>query len=177
MKLLLENVIYNGGQKCWDLFSDISKTSKPSPLPPQIKLNFEQMGGIDCFIWPQHCWGGEWGDDGISPKLIKKLSLGAESYVTVTWKGFFTQSQVLFSFIVVLCTIIQQPAKKVVSHSPGPMGKSSFLRNSHDRITVLNQFCSPKVLGLVEMTSGLLNATFSFPEAVKLTFFALCTCT
>ena len=88
------------------------------------------------------------------PKLIKKLSLGAESYVTVTWKGFFTQSQVL-----------------------GPMGKSSFLRNSRDRITVLNQFCSPKVLGLVEMTSGLLNATFSFPEAVKLTFFALCTCT
>ena len=56
------------------------------------------------------------------------------------------------------------------------MGKSSFLRNSHDRITVLNQFCSPKVLGLVEMTSGLLNATFSFPEAVKLTFFAVCTC-
>ena len=108
MKLLLENVIYNGGQKCWDLFSDISKTSKPSPLPPQIKLNFEQMGGIDCFIWPQHCWGGgEWGGDGIGPKLIKKLSLGAESYVTVTWKGFFTQSQVLFSFIVVLCTIIQ----------------------------------------------------------------------
>ena len=23
MTLLLKNVIYNGGQKCWDLFSDI----------------------------------------------------------------------------------------------------------------------------------------------------------
>ena len=39
--------------------------------------------------------GWEWGDDGMSPDPIKKLSLGAESYVTITWKGFFTQSQVL----------------------------------------------------------------------------------
>jgi len=39
-------------------------------------------------------WGHE--DNGVKPNAIKKLSLGAESYVTiVTWKGFFTQSQVL----------------------------------------------------------------------------------
>ena len=25
----------------------------------------------------------------------KKLSLGAESYITITWKGFFTQSKVV----------------------------------------------------------------------------------
>ena len=44
--------------------------------------------------------GGEWGDDGMNPKSNKKLSLGAGSYVTITWKGFFTQYQVLLSSIV-----------------------------------------------------------------------------
>ena len=44
--------------------------------------------------------GGVLGDDGMNPKLNKKLSLGAESYGTIAWKGFFTQSQVLLSFIV-----------------------------------------------------------------------------
>ena len=35
-------------------------------------------------------------NDGMNPKPIKILSLGAESYVIIiTWKGFFTQSQVL----------------------------------------------------------------------------------
>ena len=43
---------------------------------------------------------GVLGDDGMNPKLNKKLSLGAESYGTIAWKGFFTQSQVLLSFIV-----------------------------------------------------------------------------
>ena len=38
-------------------------------------------------------WGHE--DDGMNPKPIKILSLGAESYVIIiTWKGFSTQSQV-----------------------------------------------------------------------------------
>ena len=41
-------------------------------------------------------------DDGMNPKLIKKLSLGAESYVTITLKGFFTRtfSQILLASIV-----------------------------------------------------------------------------
>ena len=43
---------------------------------------------------------GEVGDDGMNPKPNKKLSLGAESYGTIAWKGFFTQSQVLLSSIV-----------------------------------------------------------------------------
>ena len=34
------------------------------------------------------------------PKPIKKMSLVAESYVTITWKGFFTQSQIVLSSIV-----------------------------------------------------------------------------
>ena len=69
------------------------------PLPPQTKLNFAQMGGNECFIWLKHCWG-DWGDDGMNPKPNKKLSLGVGSYITITWKGFFTQSQVLLSSIV-----------------------------------------------------------------------------
>ena len=36
----------------------------------------------------------------MKPKPSKKLSLGAESYGTIAWKGFFTQSQVLLSSIV-----------------------------------------------------------------------------
>ena len=36
----------------------------------------------------------------MNPKPLKKLSLGAESHVTITWKGFCTQSQVLLASIV-----------------------------------------------------------------------------
>ena len=42
---------------------------------------------------------GGGGDDGMNPKPHKKLSLGAESYGFIAWKGFFTQSQVLLSSI------------------------------------------------------------------------------
>jgi len=55
------------------------------PLPPQTTL----LGG-----------GGGVGNDGMNPKPNKKLLLGAESYVTITWKGFFTQSQVLLPSII-----------------------------------------------------------------------------
>ena len=44
--------------------------------------------------------GGKLGEDGMNSKPNKKLSLGVGSYVTITWKGFFTQSQVLLSSIV-----------------------------------------------------------------------------
>ena len=44
---------------------------------------------------------GSGGNDGMNPKPNKKLSLGGESYGTIDWKGFFTQSQVLLSSIVV----------------------------------------------------------------------------
>ena len=46
--------------------------------------------------------GWERGDDWMNPKPNKKLSLGAESYVTITWKGFLTQFQLLLSTIVEL---------------------------------------------------------------------------
>ena len=44
---------------------------------------------------------GSRGDDGMNPRPNKKLSLGAESYGTIAWKGFFTQSQDLLSSIAV----------------------------------------------------------------------------
>ena len=46
--------------------------------------------------------GWERGDDWMNPKPNKKLSLGVESYVTITWKGFLTQFQLLLSTIVEL---------------------------------------------------------------------------
>ena len=48
------------------------------PLPPQTKLILSTMGGNECFFGPQHCRGGGVGKDGMNPKQIKKLSLGAE---------------------------------------------------------------------------------------------------
>ena len=69
------------------------------PLPPQTKLNLEQNGfKLSAFFGHNIARGsGGWRDE---PKANKKLSLGEESYGTIAWKGFFTQSQVLLSSIV-----------------------------------------------------------------------------
>ena len=99
---------YNGGQKCWDLSSDIPKTSDPSPPTPN-KVEFgAKMGETECFSGHNIARGsGEGGgDNGMNPKPLKKLSLGAESYGTIAWKGFFTQSQVLLSSIVGLLVLV-----------------------------------------------------------------------
>ena len=56
-----------------------------------------------------------------------------------------------------------------------PDGRSDvFLRNSNNRKNVKLILRVKKLLGLVEMTSGLVNASFSLPEwkAVKVIFFA-----
>ena len=86
-------------QKCWDLSSNISKTSNLSPSALN-KVEFWAPWVEKSPFLAKHCWGGGEGDEGMSPKPIKKLSLGAESYVTITWKGFFTQSRVLLASIV-----------------------------------------------------------------------------
>ena len=41
----------------------------------------------------------------MNPKPNEKLSLGAGFYVTIVWKGFFTQSQVLLSSIAAFDTV------------------------------------------------------------------------
>ena len=72
------------------------------PTPP-LKQSWiwSKMGENECFFGPQHCWE-KCLDDGRNPKPNKTLSLGAGSYVTIAWKGFFTQSQVLLSSVVCL---------------------------------------------------------------------------
>ena len=84
-----------------------------------------------------------------------------------------------------------QRAKKVVSDCPGLVDFGIrlviFVLNLPNRQVFVfgkfksqkdcNQSCQPKrVLGLVEMTFGLVHANYSLPEwqAVKLTFFAPC---
>ena len=50
------------------------------------------------------------------------------------------------------------------------------MRNSNNRRTVKSVLLFEKLLGLVEMTSGLVNVSFSLPEcqAVKMISFAPC---
>ena len=52
----------------------------------------------------------------MNPKPNKKLSLGAESYGTIAWKGFFTQSQVLLSSIVVFSITSCSTGKKSIKY-------------------------------------------------------------
>ena len=83
----------------------------------------------------------------------------------------------------------KQCAKKVVSDSPGlldfairlvnsvfnlPNRQVMFVEDSNNIRTVKSILPIKKLLGLVEMTSGLVNASFSLPEwqAIKMIFFA-----
>ena len=63
---------------------------------------------LECFSGHNSARGSGGGGvyDGMNPKPHKKLSLGAESYGTIAWKGFFTQSQVLLSSIVGLLVLV-----------------------------------------------------------------------
>ena len=59
------------------------------------------------------------------------------------------------------------------------MGQWCFLRNSNNRRTGQSILLVKKFLGLVEITSGLVNASFSLPQwqAAKMIFFApWCSC-
>ena len=57
-----------------------------------------------------------------------------------------------------------------------PVGKLSFTRNSNYRRTVKSILPIKMFLGLVEMTFGLVYASFSLPkwQALKVTFYAPC---
>ena len=50
----------------------------------------------------------------MNPKSNRKLSLGARSYITITWKGFFTQSQVLLFSIVELRGVFSSVAELTI---------------------------------------------------------------
>ena len=70
------------------------------PLPPQTKLNLEQNGWNWVLFLATTLPGEVGGNNGMDPKLNKKMSLGAESHGIIACKGFFPQSQVLLSSIV-----------------------------------------------------------------------------
>ena len=57
------------------------------------------MGENECFFG-HNIARGSGGTTGWTQSRTKKLSLGAGFYVTIAWKGFFTQSQVLLSSVV-----------------------------------------------------------------------------
>ena len=102
---------YNRGQKCWDLPNDISKTGDLPTLNPN---NFEFWAK-----WVEMSPFGvttlSWGEGGREKKGLKKLSLGAESYVTVTCKGFSIVSQVLLASIV--ASIKTNPFSKILPYN------------------------------------------------------------
>ena len=62
------------------------------------------------------------------------------------------------------------------TRSPNLSLSITILRNSNNKRTVQSILLVVKLLGLVEMKSGLVNASFSLPEwqAVKMIFFAPC---
>ena len=62
------------------------------------------MGENECFFG-HNIARGSGGTTGWTQSRTKKLSLGAGFYVTIAWKGFFTQSQVLLSSIVASLTV------------------------------------------------------------------------
>ena len=67
--------IYNGGQKCWDLSSDVTKSSDPSPPTPN-KVGFgANWVKMSAFFWPQHCKGKWRGGRRDEPKAEQKIVL------------------------------------------------------------------------------------------------------
>ena len=72
------------------------------PSHPKQSRILPKIGGNEwVFFTPTLLGRVGAGDDGMNPKPDKKWSLGAGFYQTITWKGFFTQPQVLLSFIAV----------------------------------------------------------------------------
>ena len=80
-------------------FQFITKTSDPSTPTPN-KVEFGAKWVKMSAFFGHNIGKGSGRDDGMNPKPNKKLSLGAESYGTIAWKGFCAQSQVLLSSIV-----------------------------------------------------------------------------
>ena len=98
-------------------------------------------------------------------------------------EGFFTAMEMIWKYHNNHTSFREQPAKKVVSDSPGLVDFAIGLVNSvfnlpdgqvKIRRTVKSILLVKKFLGLVKMTSGLVNASFSLPkwQAVKMIFFA-----
>ena len=71
------------------------------PLPPQTKLNLEQNGWNWVLFLATTLLGEVGATTGWTQSRTQNCPKGAESYGIIACKGFFTQSQVLLSSIVV----------------------------------------------------------------------------
>ena len=94
--------LYNGGQKRWDLSSDISKTSYPSPPTPNKNEFWAKWLEMSAFLDTALLGGGGGvGERQHEPKADQKIVFSSrvlrKNYMA---KGFFTQFQVLLSSIV-----------------------------------------------------------------------------
>ena len=99
-------------------------------------LNFGEMGGNESVWGFQHCQG-EGGDIGMNQKPIQKLSLGAESYVTITRKLFSLCTHVLSNSTVAVNMVRTTSDKQISRTFQGFFGeKLQFLRT---KIYLINQ--------------------------------------
>ena len=69
-------------------FSVVLVKLATSSLPPQTKLNFEQMGGMTAFSG-HNIAGGEWRDDRMNPKKIKKIVISSRVLRNNHLEGLF----------------------------------------------------------------------------------------
>ena len=83
-------------------FSVILVKLATPPLPPQTKLNFEQMGGMTAFLATNFLGGGRGGggvgDVGMYPKEIKKIVIRSRVLCNNYLEGLFhtVQSSLIF---------------------------------------------------------------------------------
>ena len=71
--IVCPNMNHNGGQKCWDLSSDITETNDPSPPTPN-KVEFGAKWVKLSAFFGHNIARGSGGDDGMNPKPNTKLS-------------------------------------------------------------------------------------------------------
>ena len=94
----IRSTAYNGGQKCWDLSSDITKTSDPSPPTPN-KVEFGAKF-VKMRVFFTTTLLGEVGGRRDEPKAEQKIVIRSRVLRNNCLEGLFTQSQVLLSSIV-----------------------------------------------------------------------------
>ena len=91
---------YNGGQKCWNLSSDITKTSDPSPSTPN-KVEFGAKWVKMSAFFGHNIARGSGGGRRYKPKAEQKIVvLRSRVLRNNCLEGLLTQSQVLLSSIV-----------------------------------------------------------------------------
>ena len=91
---------YNGGQKCWDLSGDITKTSHPSPPTPNKVAFWAKCLEMSAFLATPLLGGvrGRRDEPKAEPKIVVRSRVLRNNYL----EGLFTHSQVLLCSTAVL---------------------------------------------------------------------------